>query len=132
MENNDFFENLKVVKRNGKKVNFDTTKVAIAIKKGFDGVGRTDDEEEKYYIKYKVTAKTEGSGWIKQVNIKVDGRSVKTGNPKNEGESFTYIGSKTYKNKSELPTISCEGILINGAGNIQSSPGSISVASQVP
>ena len=96
------------------------------------GSRAADDEEEKYYIKYKVTAKTEGSGWIKQVNIKVDGRSVKTGNPKNEGESFTYIGSKTYKNKSELPTISCEGILINGAGNIQSSPGSISVASQVP
>lgn len=96
------------------------------------GGSRAANEEELYYIKYEVTASTKGSSWIKQVNIKVDGRSVKTGNPKNEGESFTYIGSKTYKNKSELPTISCEGILINGAGNIQSSPGSISVASQVP
>ena len=96
------------------------------------GSRAVDDEEEKYYVKYKVTARTKGSGWIKQVNIKVDGRSVKTGNPKNEGEYFTYTGSKTYKNKSELPTISCEGILINGAKNIQSSPRSIRVASQVP
>ena len=44
--NEEVLENLKVVKRNGKKVNFDTTKVAIAIKKGFDGIGKTEDEEE--------------------------------------------------------------------------------------
>ena len=36
--NEEMLENLKVVKRNGRKVDFDTTKVAIAIKKGFDGV----------------------------------------------------------------------------------------------
>lgn len=90
-----------------------------------------DDDEEKYYVKYQVTAKTEGSGWIEQVKINVDGRPVKTGKPKNEGESFTYTGSKTYKDKSELPTISCEGILINGAGNIQSVPTSISIASRL-
>ena len=36
-----------VVKRNGKKVDFDGSKIAIAIKKGFDSV-RTDDEENKY------------------------------------------------------------------------------------
>ena len=29
---------LKVVKRNGKKVDFDGTKIALAIKKGFDSV----------------------------------------------------------------------------------------------
>ena len=49
--NEEVLENLKVVKRNGKKVNFDTTKVAIAIKKGFDGIGKTEDEEEKYTTK---------------------------------------------------------------------------------
>ena len=49
--NEEVLENLKVVKRNGKKVNFDTTKVAIAIKKGFDGVQRADDEEAKYTTK---------------------------------------------------------------------------------
>ena len=49
--NEAVLENLKVVKRNGKKVNFDTTKVAIAIKKGFDGVQRSDDEEVKYTTK---------------------------------------------------------------------------------
>ena len=45
--NEKLLENLKVVKRNGKKVDFDTTKVAIAIKKGFDGANKDEDEEEK-------------------------------------------------------------------------------------
>ena len=51
MDNSEFFENLKVVKRNGKKVDFDTTKVAIAIKKGFDGANKAEDEEERYTTK---------------------------------------------------------------------------------
>lgn len=43
----EVIDNLKVVKRNGKKVDFDTTKVAIAIKKGFDSI--CDEEGEKKY-----------------------------------------------------------------------------------
>lgn len=40
-------EELVVVKRNGKKVSFDKTKIALAVKKGFDSVsGNLDDEEE--------------------------------------------------------------------------------------
>lgn len=39
--------NLKVVKRNGKKVNFDGAKIALAIKKGFDSV-LNDDGDLKY------------------------------------------------------------------------------------
>ena len=50
MTNEEVLENLKVVKRNGKKVPFDTTKVAIAIKKGFDGTIR-EEEESKYTSK---------------------------------------------------------------------------------
>ena len=34
--------NLKVIKRNSKKVDFNGTKIAIAIKKGFDSVGNSD------------------------------------------------------------------------------------------
>ena len=49
--NEQVLENLKVVKRNGKKVNFDTAKVAIAIKKGFDGIQKSDEEETKYTTK---------------------------------------------------------------------------------
>ena len=45
MENNDFFENLKVVKRNGKKVDFDGAKIALAIKKGFDNIVLPDDAD---------------------------------------------------------------------------------------
>ena len=43
----EVIDNLIVIKRNGKKVNFDTTKVAMAIKKGFDSI--VDDEGEKKY-----------------------------------------------------------------------------------
>jgi len=38
---------LKVEKRNGKKVDFDGSKIAIAIKKGFDSVEKQDDEYEQ-------------------------------------------------------------------------------------
>ncbi len=48
--NEDVIDNLKVVKRNGKKVSFDTAKVAIAIKKGFDGTVH-EEEEAKYTAK---------------------------------------------------------------------------------
>ena len=42
--------NLTVVKRNGKKVDFDGSKIALAIKKGFDNVTITNgDELEKVY-----------------------------------------------------------------------------------
>ena len=37
---------LKVEKRNGKKVDFDGSKIAIAIKKGFDSIETNNDEEE--------------------------------------------------------------------------------------
>ena len=43
-------EELKVVKRNGKKVPFDATKIAMAIKKGFDGTVQ-EEEEPKYSTK---------------------------------------------------------------------------------
>ena len=41
------FEHIKVIKRDGKRVDFDGTKIAIAIKKGFDSVA-SDDEKNKY------------------------------------------------------------------------------------
>ena len=41
---------LKVEKRNGKKVDFDGSKIALAIKKGFDDITvMQDDEEVKVY-----------------------------------------------------------------------------------
>ena len=39
---------LTVIKRNGKKVDFDGTKIALAIKKGFDSVNEQDEETGKY------------------------------------------------------------------------------------
>ena len=43
---NEVFENLKVVKRSGKKVDFDSAKIALAIKKGFDNIVVSDEEVE--------------------------------------------------------------------------------------
>ena len=43
----EMVNNLKVVKRNGKKVDFDGAKIAVAIKKGFDSL-IIEDEEPKY------------------------------------------------------------------------------------
>ena len=43
----EVIDNLTVVKRNGKKVDFDKSKVAMAIKKGFDSI--IDEEGEKKY-----------------------------------------------------------------------------------
>ena len=45
MDKETFFENLKVVKRNGKKVDFEGAKIALAIKKGFDNIVIPDDVE---------------------------------------------------------------------------------------
>ena len=41
--------NIVVIKRDGKRVDFDGSKIALAIKKGFDSV-YTDDEETHKYI----------------------------------------------------------------------------------
>lgn len=43
MDRDDFFEGLKVVKRNGKKVDFNGAKIALAIQKGFDNIVLPDD-----------------------------------------------------------------------------------------
>lgn len=45
MDKEEFFENLKVVKRSGKKVDFDGAKIALAIKKGFDNIVIPEDAE---------------------------------------------------------------------------------------
>ena len=49
--NEEVLENLQVVKRNGKKVDFDSAKIAITIKKGFDGTINNEEEEQKYDAK---------------------------------------------------------------------------------
>ena len=45
-----------VIKRDGKRVNFDGSKIALAIKKGFDSVYTEDEETHKYIDKdiYKI------------------------------------------------------------------------------
>ena len=51
IETEEKLETLEVIKRNGKKVPFDGTKVAMAIKKGFDSTIVDDEEEKKYTSK---------------------------------------------------------------------------------
>ena len=43
--NEEVLENLKVIKRNGKKVDFNGAKIALAIKKGFDNLDRSEYAE---------------------------------------------------------------------------------------
>ena len=50
----DFFNDIIVVKRSGQRVNFNATKVAIAIKKGFDSVYEDYDEKNVNKVKEKV------------------------------------------------------------------------------
>jgi len=50
----DFFNDIVVVKRSGQRVNFNDTKVAIAIKKGFDSVYEDYDEKNVNKVKEKV------------------------------------------------------------------------------
>ncbi len=45
----ELFENIKVVKRNGTKVDFNGTKIAMAIKKGFDSIKTIDQEGEEVF-----------------------------------------------------------------------------------
>lgn len=47
VEVSDKLEQLMVIKRNGKKVPFDETKIALAIKKGFDSVSIDNGEDDK-------------------------------------------------------------------------------------
>lgn len=47
VEVSDKLDQLMVIKRNGKKVPFDETKIALAIKKGFDSVEVDNGEDEK-------------------------------------------------------------------------------------
>ena len=47
VETEEKLETIEVVKRNGKKVEFDGTKVALAIKKGFDSI-LLEEDEKKY------------------------------------------------------------------------------------
>ena len=44
--NEENLSNIIVVKRDGKKVNFDGTKIAIAIKKGFDSIDEKYNEDD--------------------------------------------------------------------------------------
>jgi len=56
---NSVLEDIVVVKRSGQRVNFNETKVALAIKKGFDSVYEDYDEKLVNTVKEKVLAKIE-------------------------------------------------------------------------
>ena len=54
MEKRDFFNDIVVVKRSGQRVSFNETKIAVAIKKGFDSVYEDYDEKNVNSVKEKV------------------------------------------------------------------------------
>ena len=50
----ELLESIKVVKRNGSKVDFNGTKIAMAIKKGFDSIKIVNEMDEEV-VKYNST-----------------------------------------------------------------------------
>ena len=50
----DFLDDIVVVKRSGQRVSFNDTKIALAVKKGFDSVYEEYDEKNVYKVKEKV------------------------------------------------------------------------------
>ena len=73
---NEEILNLKVIKRNGKKVDFDGTKIALTIKKGFDSL-IIEDEEPKYSEKdvqkvYKTVIKEIEKNYKDEEKIKIE------------------------------------------------------------
>lgn len=77
IETEEKLENLEVVKRNGRKVEFDGTKVALAIKKGFDSVTAEDAEEKKYTSKdiqkvYQAVIKKIAKEYLPNGKIKIE------------------------------------------------------------
>ena len=72
----ELFTNLKVVKRDGKKVDFNGSKIAMAIKKGFDSVS-IDLEEAKYTEKdmqkvYQAVLKKISKDYKEEEKIKIE------------------------------------------------------------
>ena len=94
-EKKNKLDDLVVIKRNGKKVDFDEKKIALAIKKGFDSVevDTDDDEQEKKY-----TAKDVDK--VYQAVLKRINKEVKEDKIKIE-EIQDYIESELEKNGYE-------------------------------
>jgi len=61
--NEEVLSNLIVIKRTGKKVNFDGTKIAIAIKKGFDSIEGKYNEDDVNKVYNKVIGKIVAAGY---------------------------------------------------------------------
>lgn len=77
IETEEKLETLEVIKRNGKKVPFDGTKVAMAIKKGFDSTIVDDEEEKKYTSKdiqkvYQAVIKKIAKEYLPEGKIKIE------------------------------------------------------------
>ena len=67
--NEDVLNNLVVIKREGKRVSFDGTKVAVAIKKGFDSIeGNSYNEDDINKVYNKVIADI-SSGIYEKIKI---------------------------------------------------------------
>lgn len=77
---------------------------------------KADEEDDLQYIQYQVTVNMKGGGWIvSTLTSSSNGTLSRSENPRVDRDTFIYTGSAVFKEKSELPTIRCEGTLINGS-----------------
>ena len=78
--------------------------------------GTKANEDDLKMIRYRVTVNTTGGGWILSTLTKAsDGTLSQAETPSQDSQTFSYDATAVFKNKSSLPTISCEGTLVDGS-----------------
>ena len=125
----DLLEELVVVKRSGQRVNFNDTKIALAVKKGFDSVYEEYDEKLVNKVKEKVLSeirknykdrKTIGVEDIQDIiekELKIAGKDlIAIGCPK--GEIIGDILENLLKKVLENPKLNQKEILKDIAGTM--------------
>lgn len=98
---NENLENLIVVKRSGQRVEFNASKVAIAIKKAFDGVG--ENSESKAFKTFEKVLKHINDNYKDRKTINVeDIQDIIENTLYNQKYFNVYNGFKEYRNKRAL------------------------------
>ena len=99
---NEVLENLVVVKRSGQRVDFNASKIAIAIKKAFDAVYDETDEKETYKV-FESVLKYINDNYKDRKTINVeDIQDIIETKLKEMGFDKVYIAFKDYRQKRAL------------------------------
>ena len=77
---------------------------------------KADIDDERQYILYQVDVTVEGGGnFVSVLTSSSNGNFSKSEQITEGTQKFTYTASAVFKDRSELPTIKCEGTLLDGS-----------------